>query len=360
MRKLFLLSKTNLAAILGLLVYAAGMQGQAVPADAGEPPAHGSISSKDLVPRITEDWTTPSLVGSQLMAGETIVIDDMGKSSSIYTRQLARVEWRPGDPIDLYIVKPAGVEKPPVILYLYSYPSDLDKFRNDDFCKFLVKDGFAAVAFSSALNGHRYHAPRPMKQWFASEMRESLATSAHDVQMVLNFLGDRKEVDMDRIGMFGDGSGATIAILVAAVDPRIKTLDLLNPWGDWPDWAAKSTLIPEMERPAFMKQAWLDAAAPLDPTIWLPKLKTEKIRLQLISTVTVTPTESKKKIEAVAPPNAEIVHYPDANAFKVMAQRGVGFDWVKEHVQPGSVKPLPPAGELQSQNPAEPSKPPAQ
>ena len=36
------------------------------------------------------------------------------------------------------------------------------------------------------------------------------------------------------------GSGAAIAILAAAIDPRLKALDLVDPWGDWPDWLAKS------------------------------------------------------------------------------------------------------------------------
>ena len=62
-----------------------------------------------------------------------------------------------------------------------------------------------------ALTGQRYH-DRPMKEWFVSELRESLATSAHDVQMVLNYLASRGDVDMNRVGMFGDGSGASIAI----------------------------------------------------------------------------------------------------------------------------------------------------
>ena len=82
-----------------------------------------------------------------------------------------------------------------------------------------------------------------MKEWFVSQLQESIAASAHDVQMILNYLAMRGDLDMDHVGMFGDGSGASIAILAAAVDPRIKASDLLDPWGDWPDWIAKSTLI---------------------------------------------------------------------------------------------------------------------
>ena len=360
MRGLCLHPRINLVAILSLVVFCWGRsQAQAVPAaddgkpatSAVSPSAHGNISSKSLMPNITEDWSTPSLKGSDLEATEPLVGESYNGTSG-YTRELIRIQWRSLDPIDLYIVKPAGVKKPPVILYLYSYPFELDRFREDAFCKFLTMNGFAAIGFASALTGQRYHPPRPLKQWFVSELQESLATSAHDVQMILNHLASRGDMDLERVGMFGDGSGATIAILAAAADPRIKTLDLLDIWGDWPDWIAKSTLVPENERPDFLKPEWLARVAPLDPMVWLPKLKTQTIRIQNVSTVTVTPNEAKRKIEAAAPSNVEIVHYEDAKAFRSAASGGTGFDWIKRQVQAGSIKQPQPAGDLQSQNPS--------
>src|ERR1700734_1539970 len=135
-----------------------------------------------------------------------------------------------GDPIDLYIIRPKGIAKAPLILYLYSYPSETDRFRNNEYCARLTKDGFAAIGFVSALTGQRY-ANRPMKEWFVSELQESLGSSVHDVQMILNYLSTRDDLDMSRVGMFGVGSGGTIAILAAAVDPRIKAIDVIDPWG---------------------------------------------------------------------------------------------------------------------------------
>jgi hypothetical protein len=292
----------------------------------------GNIASDSLAPKTLELWNTPSLEGSHLQDKDIDVLN--GENSTIdgvYTHEVNRVQWRPGDPIDLYIVKPVGVKNPPVILYLYSYPFETDRFLNHDFCKFLVRNGFAAVGFASALTGQRYH-DVPMKQWFVSELRQSLATSAHDVQMILNYLASRGDMDMSRVGMFGDGSGASIAILAAAVDPRIKALDLLDPWGDWPDWIAKSTRIPENERPGFLKPEWLVDVAPLDPIKWLPKLKTQKIRIQFVKTVTITPREAQTKIEAAAPASAQIMHYDNAASFRATIASGTGFDWLKQQV----------------------------
>jgi hypothetical protein len=138
--------------------------------------------------------------------------------------------------------------------------------------------------------------------------------------------------------MFGDGSGATIAILAAAADPRVKTLDLVDPWGDWPDWIAKSTRIPEKERSDFLKPEWLAGVAPLDPVKWLPDLKTQKVRIQFVKTVGITPFEAQQKMEAAAPANAQIVHYDDSAAFASSNSGGKGFDWIKHQMQPGTVQ----------------------
>jgi hypothetical protein len=168
-----------------------------------------------------------------------------------------------------------------------------------------------------------------------SQLPESLATTAHDVQMILNYLATRGDVDMNRVGMFGDGSGASIGILAAAADPRIKTLDLLDPWGDWPDWMKESNRIPEKERAEYLKPEWLAAAAPLDPVKWLPQLKTQTVRIQFIKDVAVTPADIQQKIEAAASVNSniQIVHYDNTAAFRTAIAGGTGFDWIKQKME---------------------------
>jgi dienelactone hydrolase len=311
-------------------------QETAPPATGHQPPdplaqVTPDLSSSRLAPQIKEDFSTPALTISNLSPVEPLPLeaDDFGS----FRREVVRVEWRPGDPIDLYIVRPAGVTKPPAILYLYTYPFETDRFLDNTFCDFLVRDGVAAVGFASALTGSRYRTGRPMKEWFVSELGESLATTSHDVQMILNYMNDLGDFDMNRVGMFGDGSGASIAILAAAVDPRIKTLDLLDPWADWPDWVAKTSRIPEREKPNFMKPEWLAAVAGLDPILWLPRLKTKSIRIQFIENSSISPTEVQLKIQSAAPVNAQVVHFNDSAAYKAAVADGTGFNWVKQQVR---------------------------
>src|SRR5260370_6816653 len=107
----------------------------------------------------------------------------------------------------IYVVRPAKAGKRPVVIYLYDYRAETDIFRDNDWCQRVTAGGYAAVGFVPALNGQRYH-DRPLKEWFVSELQEALAKSAHDVQMVLNYLADRAAVDMANVALSGAGAAA--------------------------------------------------------------------------------------------------------------------------------------------------------
>jgi len=249
-----------------------------------------------------------------------------------YTVELTQVQWRWGDPLDLYVMKPKGVKKPPVILYLYGYPSETDRFKDESFQKAVTKDGFAAVGFVSALTGHRYH-DRPMKEWFISELQECLATSAHDVQEVLDYLAKRGDLDMTRVGMFTQGSGASIGILASAVDPRIKVLDAMDPWGDWPTWMATSPFVPEDERANYVKPEFLKKAEMLEPVTWLPKIQANKFRLQDAIFERNTPKASKEKLRAAVPRGSTVVIYKTPEEFNTVVRDNNGLDWIQQELR---------------------------
>ena len=273
-----------------------------------------------------EDWGSLSLDQSNLKPEPPL----LGEKDEFpeFTRELIQVRWRPNDPIDLYVIRPRSVEKPPVILYLYSYPSETQRFLDDSYCTRVTKDGFAAIGFVSAFTGHRYH-DRPMRRWFVSELQEALVSSVHDVHMILNYLSSRGDLDMSRVGMFGQGSGASIAILAAAAGAQIQVLDLLDPWGDWPDWMAKSPLIPEVERGDYLKPEFLNRVAPLDPVQWLPRLGSQHVRLQHVMDTTITPPVCKQRLESVAPGSVKVVRYAGMHALYSASTGGRLFDWIK-------------------------------
>jgi dienelactone hydrolase len=280
-------------------------------------------------PLLKEDWTTLSLAKSgldQRAFGGLLVTK--GDDPNGCTRELLRLEWRPVDPIDLYVIRPVGPANPPVGLFLLSYIFDTNIFQADYWCSQAKQNGIAIVGFGSALSLQRFHSPRPMKEWFVSELQESLSTSTHDVQMVLNYLETRKDLDMNHVGMYGQGSGGAIAILAAAADPRITALDVTDPWGDWPDWLTGSKQIPEEERAAYLKPEFLHKVVNLDPVTYLPQLKVKSLRIQQVADDPVTPPAAKEKIAKAAPRADEVVHYANREAQHKAVFLGGISEWI--------------------------------
>ena len=280
--------------------------------------------------RAKESFSSLDLKDSDLHADAPLL--GSREQTKTFIRELWQVRWRPNDAIDLYVIRPVGVTKPPVVLYLYGFPTETDRFKDDGYCARVTQNGVAAVGFVSALTGHRSEF-RPPKEWFVSELPESLATSVHDVQMILNYLESRGDLDMNRVGMFGQGSGGAIAILAAAADSRLKALDLLDPWGDWRDWLAKAPIISEEQRANFLKADFLKQLEPLEPMRVLPELKSRSVRMQFVD-ANGEPKEAVEKIKAAAPSSAKVIQYHDAMQFRGAVAGGGLFVWIAGELKP--------------------------
>ncbi|HVN19446.1 MAG TPA: hypothetical protein VMU05_11750 [Dongiaceae bacterium] len=295
------------------------------------PPGIDPKTMTPLYETIQEDWSSLQVGVSNLKPVPPVV--GQTEDYETFTRELVQVQWRPGDPIDLWISIPKGVKKPPVVLYLYNATEDTDRFRYTTWSRFATSGGVAAVGFVSALSGHRFH-DRPMKQWFISEFQESLGSTVHDVKFILDYLAERGDFDMEHVGMFGEGSGGAIAILAAAADSRIKAVDTLNPWGDWPDFLAKSPVVePDPDHANYVKPEFLKRVAPLDPVKWLPELKVP-VRIQQVSEYPAMPAECKEKIKAAVPKQAELVPFATDRELVTKEARGALFDWMKKQIRP--------------------------
>lgn len=283
-----------------------------------------------LYETIQEDWSSLAVGVSKLEPQKPLVAST--DKQETFTRTLVQVQWRPGDPLDLWIIVPNGVKKPPVVLYLYGYDQDTGRFKDNRWATRVTSDGVAAVGFVSALTGHRFH-DRPMKQWFVSELQEAVGSTVHDVKFILDYLAERGDLDMDRVGMFGEGTGGTIAILAAASDSRIKAVDTLEPWGDWPDFLTKSVLVQQdPEHAEYVKPEFLKKVAPLDPVKWLPQLKIP-IRIQQVRQGDSTPMEVKESVKQAAPKQAEVVRFEAETDLGAREGGGRLFDWIKFRVQ---------------------------
>jgi len=303
------------------------------------PPQGAAVPSSVCSARPQEDWNTLSLEKTHLRAKMPLSLGK--KQYKTFDREMVQLEWRPFDPILLTIVTPHSAVKPPVVLFLYSYPTDTKRFLDAGYCERLAAQGYASVGFESALTGDRYRM-RPMREWFVSELQESLACSTHDVQLVLNYLGGRGDLDVRKVGIFGQGSGGTIAILAASVDPRIVAIDLLNPWGDWEQWLAKSPLVPKEERSRFITKEFQSKLTAVEPLNYLLRLTKTKIRMQFVKSDPITPDVCIQKLMAAVPKTAEAVQYPGVVAFREGVGGGRLFAWLGQQMgtKPTAAIPL--------------------
>jgi hypothetical protein len=335
-----------LTLITGSVAFAQQNQPAAPMPTAAAPPSAPSAPATN-----GEDWgklavdrkIMPHLVNGMLQATD---------QTDTFTRELRRLEWRPGDPIDLWVVKPRGVAKPKVVLYLYSYLSDTDRFRNNGWCDRVTSHGLAAVGFVSALTGQRF-ANRPMREWFVSQLEESMGTTTHDVQLIIDYLQTRNDLSTDHVAMFGQGSGAAVAILAASVDPRIDTLDLLNPWGDWPDWLKSSPVVPDSERANYLTPDFLAKATLVEPMTHLPLLGGRRLRVQQVLDDPDDPPAARDKL-AQAVPAGDLVRFKDRQAHE-RAWMGSGLTgWLAQQM---GAQPAAGAGGTASLNPRAAGKP---
>lgn len=311
--------------------------------ETGLPSSSGQKVTKDQNPAPktfpatrNEDWSVLRADPATLGPLSTAVLG-LG-DNQYFSREIVRVQWRFADPIDLYIMKPHGVKNPPVVLYLYDYKANTDRFRDDSWCKRATQDGFAAIGFVSAFSLPRF-ANRPMKQWFVSELQEALGSSAHDVQMILNYLEKRGDLDVKEVGMFGQGSGGAVAVLAAQADPRISVLDLLDPWGDWPDWLKYSPQIPENERPDYLTPEFLESIENLEPTRYLPQLKLKALRVQQSMDDPMTPEAAKAKIASAVQPPDRLVQYKNQQAHLAEWRVHGLSGWLHDQMRPSLSSP---------------------
>jgi len=250
-----------------------------------------------------------------------------------FTRERWQMMWRPADSFDLFVCKPRGTSgKLPVVLYLYTYPSSTERYKTDDWCLTMTADGFAAVGFLSAYTGDRLDTRSPAATFF-TDFQESLASTVHDVQLILDYLATRGDLDMTRVGMFGQGSGGTIAILASSIDKRIKAIDVLTPWGDWPNFFSQSRYVAADKRAKFMAPEFQAKIAAFDPVNVLPKVQARSVRIDDVRKSGPMQEASQLRMEAAAPPTAIINQYGDPDALTPHASGGALFAWLKVELQ---------------------------
>ena len=116
------------------------------------------------------------------------------------------------------------------------------------------------------------------------------------------------------------------------MDPRIKVLDVLDPWADWPTWLSTSPFPPADERSNYVKPEFLKGVSPLEPLEWLPKIQATKFRFQDDAINPETPSPIKEKIRKAAPAGTTVVQYKSKAELMAAFQHSCNLDWLKQQL----------------------------
>jgi len=150
---------------------------------------------------------------------------------------------------------------------------------------------------------------------------------------MIDYLETRDDLDTGRIGIFGQGSGGAISILAAAADHRIMAIDVMNPWGDWPDWLARSPVVPNEERADYTSAAFLEKVKPLDPLRWMDQLADRPFRVQETLFDEAVPDEVRRKMQEALPKTGQFASYADLNTYRAnVSSDGRMLDWMQDQL----------------------------
>jgi hypothetical protein len=117
-------------------------------------------------------------------------------------------------------------------------------------------------------------------------------------------------------------------------DPRLRAVDVVGPWGDWPDFLAEAKGIPDSERQNYLKPEFLKTLETLEPVHYLPSLDPQRIRIQF------TEQELKTKwaatVKNAAPQGATLRKYASAEELHNASASGDLFQWLADRLKPAA------------------------
>ena len=161
-------------------------------------------------------------------------------------------------------------EKPvPGVVVLHILGGDFELSRM--FCHGLAHRGVAALLLKMPYYGPR-RPPNVARRMIDKDPQLTVAGMTQavlDIRRATAWLGSRKEIDKDRLGLFGISLGGITGALVAGVEPRLKHVCLLLAGGDIGRIAWESPEVKEI-RQYWLKQGktredFLRAMREIDP-----------------------------------------------------------------------------------------------
>lgn len=147
---------------------------------------------------------------------------------------------------------PASEKPVPAVIVLHILGGDFNLSRL--FCAALAEKGVAALFLKMPYYGPRAQAgvKRKMISPDPHETVEGMTQAILDIRRATTFLGAQKEIDPDRLGVFGISLGGITGSLALTAEPKLKNACFLLAGGDLGKVAWQSKEL------AKVRQKWVD------------------------------------------------------------------------------------------------------
>ena len=203
-----------------------------------------------------------------------------------------------------WLVVPAGTGPFAAIVYQHGSETDRNDFLDEAVA---MAHGGAVGLVVDAPFARRGADRKNFLQYYSlpGRERDMTAQAIVDLRRGIDLLVARPEVDSGRIGFVGHSWGASLGVVLAAVDPRPRALVLPSGRPSWTGFLAGTRIASiTRTRDRIGEEAWnayLDAMAPFDAMAEVANVEPARIYLQYGTRDDVVPPEVAQELVDAAP-----------------------------------------------------------
>lgn len=257
----------------------------------------GCGSPKDAAPKPKPAVATPF----DYDAAPALRFQDAGRvNSGDYPIAIHDVSYlSDGKRIEAYLAVPPGKERHPAVIFLHGSGGDRTQMLLS--ATWMAGRGALTLTLTAPSTGVAGIAgATPLEQ-----LRQERDLSVADVVAVrraVDFLGERTDVDADRIGFLGWSAGARSGAILAGVEPRFRALVLMS-GGAAPIDEYLAQIPPDLRAPLG------PILRSIDPLRYIARGTANRLLLQDGRQDEVVPPEALAAMAAAAPKGTEVRWY---------------------------------------------------
>jgi len=257
----------------------------------------GCGGSKDAAPTPA----TPAASPFDYDASPALRFQDGGRvNSGDYPIAIHDVSYlSQGERVEAYLAIPLGKERHPAVIFLHGSGGDRTQMLLS--ATWMAGRGALTLTLTAPSTGVAGIAGATPLEQLKQERNLSVADVVA-VRRAVDLLGERADVDRDRIGFLGWSSGARTGAILAGVEPRLRGVILMSGGA-----APISEYIAQI--PVALRPPLEPILRSIDPLRSIADAKPERLLLQLGSQDEVVPLEALEAMVVAAPKGTEVRRY---------------------------------------------------